>query len=65
MIHTEEEVRGVLKRDLVRYVSQAEMAKDIGVPPATLSEILTGRRRPTGKVLHRYGFKRIIAFTMD
>ena len=65
MIHTESEVREVLKRDLVRYVSQAEMARDIGVGVANLNEILTGRRRPTGKVLHRYGFKRIIAFTRD
>ena len=63
MTHTEEEVRQIIKQDRVKYASDTEMATDLKVSRQYLNAVLHGRKRPAGKILRFYGFRRIIAYT--
>jgi len=56
---TEEEVRLMLKAYVSEYPSQAAAARAMGLTTPWLSMILTGTRRPAGRVLDILGIQRL------
>lgn len=41
---------------------QKELAKMIGISESFLSDVLAGRREPTGKILEFFGYERVVTY---
>lgn len=55
------EIRGKLKL-LTKSISQAEIARRVGIKPPLISNVLRGKARPSGKLLRWLGFERVIVY---
>lgn len=62
-ILTATEVVADIKRQMrERQITQAALARDLGVSPTSISFALTGERLPTPRVLAHFGFARFHAY---
>ena len=62
MTITSEQVREKLRRKASIMGSQKALAEDLGVSSAFISDILLGKRQPTGKVLECLGLRRVVRY---
>jgi len=55
------EIRAELKRRC-RLSTQAAVARELGISPAHLSDLLRGNRSPGPKVLKKLGIERVVEY---
>lgn len=60
----EKQVVDLLRVHLEHYYgrSQKTLARDIGITPGFLNDVLKGRRAPTGKVLKYLEFTKVVVY---
>jgi hypothetical protein len=60
--YTADQVRGILRHKACDLGSQKAVAEHLGVSNTFISDILTGKREPTGKVLIWLGLVRVVRY---
>jgi hypothetical protein len=61
---TKEQVVALLESECAKTGSQAAWARKNHVSPAYLSDVLTGRREPGGKLLGALGLERFVSYEL-
>lgn len=61
---TADDVRDQLRQQAERYGSQRALARTIGVSAAFLSDVLLGRREPSGPLLDFLGIERVVTYSV-
>ncbi len=49
-------------RSRINGMTQAAFAKQLGISPQYLGDVLNGRREPGGTILHAIGFERVVRY---
>jgi len=57
------EILGLLQERIGYNYSQSDMAKDVGVSPAFVTEVLAGRKAPTQKFFDYLGIEKVVTTT--
>lgn len=55
------EIRAKLKL-LTKSMSQAEIARQVGIKPPLISNVIHGKARPSGKLLKWLGYERVTLY---
>ena len=59
---TEAQVIARLRHKQLSFMSQKHFARSLGVSDSFLSEVLRGRRPPTGPILDALGLVRVVTY---
>ncbi len=60
---TADDVRNLMRRDIETWASsQTAWAKMVGVSQTYVSDVLAGKKEPSGKLLERFNLIRIVAY---
>ena len=64
-LYTERMVRKLLRQDLRRFGSIQEMASDLRVSRAYLSQTIHGKKPPRGRILASLGLKALTVYAVS
>lgn len=63
--YDETQVVGILRAEITQRGDQVDLARRIGITPQFLTDILTGHRHPSGRVLTYLGLKRVPVYILE